>query len=171
MWNYDLVRLKSSTSRPAYSIGPSAHAASSVKTWWTKSSINSLTSWSVHAIPRHFLAASSPYAPCWVNLGPSIFFLLQLLLSRNNSIGKASYAGYPKPSLMRENQDWLAQNFRLPLLQLKASRDSGRASFSPPQWRRQKEALLAGCSRIKEATRHKGNIDSNSLFTSYITVL
>ena len=58
----------------AYSIGPSAHAASSVKTWWTKTSINSLTSWSVHAIPRHFLAASSPFAPCCVNLGPSIFF-------------------------------------------------------------------------------------------------
>ena len=34
-----------------------------------------------------------------------------------------------------------------------------------------KEALLAGCSRIKEGTRYKGNIDSHSLFTSYITVL
>ena len=166
MWNYDLVRLKSSTSRPAYSIGPSAHAASSVKTWWTKSSINSLTSWSVHAIPRHFLAASSPYAPCWVNLGPSIFFYSSSYFREITRLERLA-------TQATENPVWRGKikTDRLPLLQLKASRDSGRASFSPPQWTRQKETLLAGCSRIKEATRHKGNIDSNSLFTSYITVL
>ena len=165
MWNYDLVRLKSSTSRPAYSIGPSAHAASSVKTWWTKSSIKSLTSWSVHAIPRHFLAASSPYAPCWVNLGPSIFFYFSSYFRAITRLERLA----TQPT---QNPVWRGKikTDRLPLLQLKASRDSGRASFSPPQWRRQKEALLAGCSRIKEATRHKRNIDSNSLFTSYITV-
>ena len=93
----------------------------------------------------------------WAQLKQSILFLNE--------------CSQPKTGLTRENQDWVAQKFRLRLLQSKASRDSGRASFSPPHSRRQKEALLAGCSRIKEGTRYKGNVDSNSLLTSYITVL
>ena len=94
----------------------------------------------------------------WAQLKQSILFLNECSHTKNRFDEN-------------QNQDWVAQKFRLRLLQLKASRDSGRASFSPPRSRRQKEALLAGCSRIKEATRHKGNNDSNSLFTSYITVL
>ena len=93
----------------------------------------------------------------WAQLKQSILFLNE--------------CSHPKTGLTRENQDWVAKKLRLRLLPLKASRDSGRASFSPPPSRRQKEALLAGCSQIKEAIRHKGNNDSNSLFTSYITVL
>ena len=72
----------------------------------------------------------------WAQLKQSIWFLNE--------------CSHPKTSLTRENQDWLAQKFRLRLLQLKASRDSGKASFSPPHSRRQKESLLQGAHRSKK---------------------
>ena len=134
--------------------------SSLARLWRTRERVCFNLYWSCVARCRDTVSNPGPIAVRliqWAQLKQSILFLNE--------------CPHPNTGLTRENQDWVAQKFRLRLLQLKASRDSARASFCPPYSRRQKEALLVGCSRIKEATRYKGNIDSHSLFTSYITVL